>query len=193
MLEEGGVGRHVGDTVLREGKRKLEIFIQLHNLVKSNLVFGEKRVSLLIGTLAREGPREDQTHVSTMGQVQRSYEEQIFCWSLCITTVRCCYHTSGWSASHGQPNIVPGGVGAAEILVSNEMLEPGCPIRKAWIGWGLGLRMVSYSLYDRQAPEYPISALDLNPPEPSSDRSPVDSGQNLQKWVSLVQSDSLKT
>ncbi|GKC54770.1 hypothetical protein Tco_1077515 [Tanacetum coccineum] len=46
---------------------------------------------------------------------------------------------------------------------------------------------------DRQAPEYPISALDLNPPEPSSDISPVDSGQNLQKWVSLVQSDSLKT
>ncbi|GJV31020.1 RNA-directed DNA polymerase [Tanacetum coccineum] len=38
---------------------------------------------------------------------------------------------------------------------------------------------------DRQAPEYPISALDLNPPEPSSDISPVDSGQNLQKWVSL--------
>ncbi|GKB61025.1 RNA-directed DNA polymerase, eukaryota, reverse transcriptase zinc-binding domain protein [Tanacetum coccineum] len=46
---------------------------------------------------------------------------------------------------------------------------------------------------DRQALEYPISALDLNPPESSSDISLVDSGQNLQKWVSLVQSDSLKT
>nr|GEV81662.1 hypothetical protein [Tanacetum cinerariifolium] len=58
------------------------------------------------------------------------------------TAARCCYHTSGWSASHGQPNIVPGGVGATKILVSNEMLEPGYPIRKALIGWGLGLRMV---------------------------------------------------
>nr|GEW47781.1 uncharacterized protein [Tanacetum cinerariifolium] len=42
---------------------------------------------------------------------------------------------------------------------------------------------------DRKALEYPISALDLNPPEPSSYITPVDSGQNLQKWVSLVQSD----
>nr|GEW23176.1 NBS-containing resistance-like protein [Tanacetum cinerariifolium] len=45
---------------------------------------------------------------------------------------------------------------------------------------------------DRQGPEYPISALDLNPPESSPDISPVDSGQNLQKWISLVQLDSLK-
>nr|GEX97698.1 transposon Ty3-I Gag-Pol polyprotein [Tanacetum cinerariifolium] len=41
---------------------------------------------------------------------------------------------------------------------------------------------------DKQAPEYPISALDLNPPK----ISPVDSGQHLQKWV-MVQSDFLKT
>ncbi|GJW93157.1 hypothetical protein Tco_0172829 [Tanacetum coccineum] len=29
---------------------------------------------------------------------------------------------------------------------SNERLDPGCPIRKAWIGWGLGLRMIQVAL-----------------------------------------------
>ncbi|GJY52191.1 60S ribosomal protein L10 [Tanacetum coccineum] len=34
---------------------------------------------------------------------------------------------------------------------SNERLEPGCPIRKAWIGWGLGLRTVSTQPWMRDA------------------------------------------
>nr|GEZ55384.1 RNA-directed DNA polymerase [Tanacetum cinerariifolium] len=46
---------------------------------------------------------------------------------------------------------------------------------------------------DRQAPKYPISALNSNQLEPSPDSSQADSGQNQHKWIGLVQLDLLKT
>nr|GEW38605.1 RNA-directed DNA polymerase [Tanacetum cinerariifolium] len=39
---------------------------------------------------------------------------------------------------------------------------------------------------DRQAPEYPFSAPDSNPPESSQNTSPLDMGQNERKSISLV-------
>ena len=54
------------------------------------------------------------------------------------------------------------------------------------------VKQISGSHIDRQAPEYLISALDSSPPESSPDTSPVNSGQNQQKWISLVQLDPLK-